>query len=100
MTKEEALKYVYEVIGDYYHLYHDDEAGMLLGDIDPWYIIAKGAKTADPAAWHDWLDAINKVTLEDNLSEEEAQKAMLVLMKEYTNHHGFNLKKAISYFSK
>ncbi len=53
--------------------------------------------TADPAAWHDWLTAVAKVTPKEEISETEAGEAMLVLLREY--HHGFDLREVIEHFT-
>ena len=99
MNKDEALIYIWDILEEYYQKSHDDEAQILLGDLDPNPIrLNTGAKTADPAAWGDWLEAISKITLNDYLSENEAKKAIVALMKEYDDHHGYELKKAIKYF--
>jgi hypothetical protein len=99
MNKEEALKYVFQVLQKYYNISHNKELGILLADLDPWYILDKNAKTADPAAWHDWLSALQKVTINESVSKSESQKAILLLMQEYNEHHGFELKDIIEYFS-
>jgi hypothetical protein len=99
MNKEEALIYIWDILEEYYHKSNDDEAGILLGDLDPNPIrLNIGTKTADPAAWNDWLDAVNMVTPNDYLTEAEAIKAIIALMEEYSKYHGYDLKKAIEYF--
>ena len=101
MDTEEALIYVWDILDEYYQESQDDEAGALLHDLDPNPIrLNTGAKTADPAAWGDWIDALNKVTPNGILTKTEAEKSIIVLMEEYNAHHGFKLKKAIRYFQK
>jgi hypothetical protein len=55
------------------------ELGMMLGGFSPQVFI--GLKTADPAAWQDWIDAVNKVTKNKYITEAEAKKAMIILLK-------------------
>ena len=100
MDREEALHYIFKKLSEFYQSSHDDETGKLLGDIDPTFKLYESAKTADPAAWHDWLKAVDTVTLAEDVTETEARAAILALMDEYNRHHGFKLKHAIKYVKK
>lgn len=55
-----AMRYFLEA---FYVRTSSDEIGALLGDLAP---IGDG-KTADPAAWGDWMDAVNKALAEKSL---------------------------------
>ena len=96
MTLEQAYKYIFKILDNYYDKTHNDELGALLSGLNPH--LFKKRISADPAAWDDWMDAVQKVTPRENITEDEARKAMLMLMKEYNDHHGFDLEEVIKYF--
>ena len=50
--------------------------------------------TGDPAAWYDWIKAVSKITPNEQITQEEAKKAIIELMMEY-NKQGFSLSKTI-----
>ncbi len=100
MNKEEALIYIWDILEQFCYESQDDEAQILLSEMDPNPIrLNTGAKTADPAVWDDWIEAIGKITPGEYLTETEARKALVVLMEEYNAHHGFRLQKAIEYIN-
>ncbi len=96
MTLIESYNYMFNKLSGYYAKTRNNELGAMLGGFDTSF----GGKPFDPAAWHDWVTAVKKVTPSENITEEEAHKAMLVLMREYNEHHGFKLKEVIEYFSR
>ena len=56
-TKEAFLAMTYFLMG-YYERTNSSDIGSLLGDI----MLLKGREaTMDPAAWDDWLEAVDKV---------------------------------------
>jgi len=95
MTLKESYDYMVSKLSEYYSKTHNDDVGGMLGGFDTSF----AGKPFDPAAWGDWEKAVRKVTPNANITEEEARKAMLVLMKEYNEHHGFDLTRVIEYFS-
>ena len=99
MGRKEAYIYVFQILQEYWNKTRDEELGGILGGLNPWSPLSKDERPGDPAAWQDWLDAVEKVSSNEYITEEEARKAMLVLLKEYNDHHGFDLKKTIQYFS-
>lgn len=57
LTIEEAYKSMVEFLEMYYERTSSDDVGSLLGDM----VILGDAKTADPAAWNDWLQAVKMI---------------------------------------
>jgi hypothetical protein len=96
MSLEESYNYMFDALSNHYAEMHDNELGAMLGGFDK----SHRGKPFDPAAWHDWIDAVRKVTSNETITENEALKAMLVLLKEYNDHHGFDLSKVIEFFDK
>jgi hypothetical protein len=95
MNIKEAYEYMFRELSSYYAKTHNNEVGDMLGGFDTSFT----GKPFDAAAWTDWLNAVHKVNTNEYLSEKEALKAMLVLLKEYNDHHGFKLKNVIKYYS-
>lgn len=56
VTDKEAFLAMYAFLEEYYKQTHSDDVGGLLGELS---LLPDGG-TADPAAWHDWLQAIQK----------------------------------------
>lgn len=75
---------------------HDDE----LGDVMAGYDYTTEGKPFDPAAWEDWRKSIQKITKRDQITAEETHQAMLLFIKKYNDHQGFNLKKVIKFLDK
>jgi hypothetical protein len=102
MTHKEALLHIFYILNRYWIHTSDkkpiDDLGLFLGEFD---IISDDENpTADPAAWDDWENTIRKVTKVENVTEEDALKAMILLLKEYNDNQGFNLKIVIEHFEK
>jgi hypothetical protein len=95
MTLKDSFNFMVSTLSGYYAKTHNDELGGMLGGFDT----SIGGRPFDPAAWDDWISAVRKISKKDNLSEEEIKKAILFLLKEYNEHHGFDLKEVIEYFS-
>lgn len=53
MDAFEAMRYFLKA---FYLRTHSDDVGALLGDLNP----AGDGKPIDPAAWSDWMDAVDK----------------------------------------
>lgn len=96
MTVKESYDYMYAALLDYYNKTHNDELGGMLGGFECFI----GDKPFDPAAWHDWLKSVRTITPEDVLSETQVQQAIISLLKDYNDNHGFNLKEVINHFQK
>lgn len=58
VDEQDALIDMYDLLKDYYDNTKLDEIGALLGDI----VLFEDGSTSDPAAWEDWMKAVNKVT--------------------------------------
>jgi len=105
MTHKEALIYIFDILNKYWGETHDEGLGDLLSDLNPAFPNDVGI-TADPAAWYDWQKAIKGVTPCDNITEEQAFKAIIVLMKNYyKKFHDpeskfFDLKEVIEHLEK
>lgn len=57
LTKSEAYLAMYYFLEDLYNLTKSGDLGGFLGGMT----ILEDGRTADPAAWEDWLNAIKKV---------------------------------------
>lgn len=57
LTIQEAFKSMVVFLEKYYARTGSDDIGGLLGDM----MILGDGTTADPAAWHDWLDSVKKI---------------------------------------
>lgn len=55
----EAFKAMCCFLEKYYEQTSSDDVGSLLGEMQ----ILEDNETADPAAWHDWLDCVKKIKL-------------------------------------
>jgi len=104
MTITDALTYVVGILDELWCWIHDDELQILLGEIRP--VARRSADelvTQDPAAWSDWVEAVKKVSkdveITREVTEDEAKKAIIELMKEY-NTQGFALEKIIEHIEK
>ncbi len=96
MTLKESYEYMFHKLTRYYETTHNNELGGMLGGFDT----SLNGKPFDRAAWHDWLKAVKKVTLNEEVTQDEAFKATLFLLKEYNDHHGFELSEVIAHFEK
>lgn len=54
LTNEHAFKAMVTFLEGYYERTKSDDIGSLLGDL----ILLDDGRTADPAAWHDWLECV------------------------------------------
>jgi hypothetical protein len=66
LNEEEAFKAMVIFLERYYNETHSDDIGSLLSDL---ILLNDNGKTADPAAWNDWLNAINKIKSHQKLKE-------------------------------
>jgi hypothetical protein len=58
ITLLQAYKAMYEFLGDlYYREGQPDNLGGFLGGLQ----LLENGNTADPAAWTDWLDVVNRI---------------------------------------
>jgi hypothetical protein len=100
MNLKEAYIYMYNLLESYYLSNKNNElapvlAGFSIHPSPPDHIISD-----DQAAWYDWIDAVRKITKSNELSEKETLDAMIILLKEYNDHHGFELSEVIDHFEK
>lgn len=81
LTSLQALRVASTFLDDYYQKTLSDDLGSLLGDIS----LLSDDTTADPAAWSDWNDALEKVlVIRQHISEQDAFLAMIRFLEEYT----------------
>lgn len=57
MTEMDAFQAMQLFLEEYYKRTGSDDIGSLLGDL----ILLSDCKTADPAAWHDWMQCVDKI---------------------------------------
>lgn len=66
----------------------------LISDLNPF--LFSETMSADPAAWEDWIDCVNKIKFskdkEMKLTSEEAFQSMILLIELYINEMNFDLK--------
>lgn len=60
MTRQEAFIAMVHFLEHFYEQTASDDVGALLGDM----ILVDEEKTMDPAAWNDWIAAIEKMRRE------------------------------------
>lgn len=58
LTSEQAFRSMRLFLEKYYQETHSDDVGSLLGDLRE----LPNGSTADPAAWHDWIECVAKVS--------------------------------------
>ena len=98
MTLTEAYEHMFQILLNYWLKSNkmSRDLGEMLSEFNTKTF--KDRKPADPAAWEDWVDAVRKITPNDDISEEQTGKSMIELLKEYNSHQGFDLKDVIDYF--
>jgi len=99
MNITEAYHFAFNILVEFWRKTQDDQLAAVLGGLNP-EPLSEGTVTTDPAAWHDWVDAVKKVTSNENITESEAQQAMLVVMREYRDHDGLDLTNVIDFLNK
>lgn len=57
LTILEAYKAMISFLDEYYFRFGQDNLGVILGSIQ----LRSDQSTADPAAWQDWIEAVNRV---------------------------------------
>lgn len=62
LNEEEAFEAMSDFLEKYYQRTNSDDIACVLSDIA---FLGK-KETADPAAWHDWIDSVNKVLNQKN----------------------------------
>lgn len=67
----EGYKLMISLLDSYYNITDSDNIGAFLGEID----LIDGNTTMDPAAWEDWIDAINTVVNNDNKKDNSDSTA-------------------------
>ncbi|HEX2977743.1 MAG TPA: hypothetical protein VHO47_01345 [Candidatus Babeliales bacterium] len=61
LTSLQAFNAMRKFLELYYTQTSSDEVGSLLGDLQ----ILKDGKTADPAAWNDWIGCVEEILKRD-----------------------------------
>ena len=90
LSKEQAYLAMFFMLDQHYWTStKNDSLGQLLGSLNPYLFI--GSKTADPAAWEDWIDSITRITDASLLSPDEALKACMVFLEFYMSEFGFDV---------
>lgn len=98
MTLKEAYIYIFRILNKYWYATHDDGLGDILSEMNPF--LWKDGNSADPAAWEDWLRVVQTVTSKESITEAEAMKAMISLLKDYHEQGWVDLAKVIEHFEK
>jgi hypothetical protein len=96
MTLREAYIYMFATLDAYWDKAHDKDLGGILSGLSLWSPLSGNERTADPAAWEDWLAVVRKVTEKDSLDNSESLKAAIYLLQLY-KQQGFTLDKPIRY---
>lgn len=80
-----ALRCAESFLDKYYLRDNGDDLSLFLSDMS--LDTFMGGGTADPAAWYDWLKAINEIKGGENsdqkLSDKEAFQAMIIFLKTF-----------------
>lgn len=61
LTAEQGFAAMFAYLNSYWEEFKTANLVDVLGDMNP----AQGGRSADPAAWEDWLAAVRKVTSRD-----------------------------------
>ena len=61
---------MFRLLDEFYKSSNDECLGNLLSGFNPF--LFSDEKTADPAAWDDWMSTVKKITDKDSLNEREA----------------------------
>jgi hypothetical protein len=74
------------LVNYYYQLNKPDDLGLLLSELQ----LLEDNQPGDPAAWFDWIEAINKVSdsPEKGITVFKAYQAMYEFLKEYYSQLG------------
>ncbi|WP_230681359.1 hypothetical protein [Burkholderia vietnamiensis] len=73
LTVEQAYRAMFYFLEHEYELTKSDELGGMLGSLS-WQIWEGGHGPADPAAWQDWQDAVQKaLTTNENAAPPDKQ---------------------------
>lgn len=73
LTVEQAYRAMFYFLEHEYELTKSDELGGMLGSLS-WQIWEGGQEPADPAAWQDWQDAVQKAcTTHENAAPRDKQ---------------------------
>lgn len=62
LTVRQALDAMVEYLAEYYRQTTSDDVGSLLGDLPP--VGKPGTHSGDPAAWYDWLSAVERAVVQ------------------------------------
>ncbi|MBW4637936.1 MAG: hypothetical protein KME05_06820 [Gloeocapsa sp. UFS-A4-WI-NPMV-4B04] len=57
LTRKQAFEAMVLFLEEFYNRTQSDDVGALLGQL----ILFEDSSTADPAAWYDWVECVEKV---------------------------------------
>lgn len=57
LTRKQAFEAMVIFLEEFYNRTQSDDVGALLGQL----ILLEDGSTADPAAWYDWIECVEKV---------------------------------------
>ena len=63
LTVRQALDAMFKFLEEYYRQTHSDDVGSLLGELPR--VGERGTNSGDPAAWFDWLRAVQRALIPD-----------------------------------
>lgn len=63
LTVRQALDAMFKFLEEYYRQTHSDDVGSLLGELPS--VGQRGTSSGDPAAWFDWLLAVQRALIPD-----------------------------------
>jgi hypothetical protein len=81
---------MFNLMDDFYQDTKDDCLGSLLGGFSPH--LFTDSMPADSAAWNDWENTVNKITVKEWLTSDEVLRATREFIDFHQNEFGFDLK--------
>ncbi len=67
ITRKQAFEAMMLFLEEFYNRTQSDDVGGLLGDL----ILLEDGSTADPAAWYDWIECVEKVLSNSDICSED-----------------------------
>ena len=92
MTLKEALYYVFGLIEGYYDVTRNTDLALVTKEYSPF--LSNG-----PAAYERWTKAVRQVTPNETLSEREALKVMLDMLKQANKEGWVHLDDVIRFIT-
>lgn len=66
LTTKQAFEAMVLFLEEFYNRTQSDDVGALLGQL----ILLKDGSTADPAAWDDWVECVEKVLINSDIRND------------------------------